>query len=95
MIEPSEGCICSCCAEARNRLAHGRDLDHACTCAGHPEAERCDCTYCVAVAAGGIGEHAVLVVLEDGSRFHTPHALVDGEGSVLPMEPFTDVSEAR
>lgn len=44
------GCPCSCCQEQANRLAHGHS-GAWCTCPGHPEDERCDCSWCAFLAA--------------------------------------------
>lgn len=42
-------CPCSCCAEAKNRYLHGRDMDGwaACSCSDHSPDQRCECPFCL------------------------------------------------
>lgn len=54
-------CPCSCCAEHRHAVAHGRD-GVPCHCDAHPAHERCDCAFCAASAHAGIVQINTLVM---------------------------------
>jgi hypothetical protein len=41
--------LCTCWSEAVNAYLHHRSTEGACSCASHPESERCDCPYCTLI----------------------------------------------
>lgn len=57
-MKPVDGCICGCCADARERIRCGGEkaglsMREACWCWMYKPEEYCECEFCIAVLAAG------------------------------------------